>query len=66
VIVALLIAKYEFVIGGQLVPLFKGSWVHGLIQYSPSTTEWVLLAMSAFLAYAVYAFGAARFRLGAR
>jgi molybdopterin-containing oxidoreductase family membrane subunit len=65
VIVALLIGKYEFVIGGQLVPLFKGSWVHGLIPYSPSTTEWALLAMSAFLAYAVYVYGAARFRLGA-
>jgi molybdopterin-containing oxidoreductase family membrane subunit len=64
VIVALLIGKYEFVIGGQLVPLFKGSWAHGLIQYSPSAAEWALLAMSAFLAYAVYAFGASRFRLG--
>lgn len=64
VIVALAIGKYEFVIAGQLVPLFKGSWVHGLIQYAPSATEWVLAAMSAFLAYAVYAFGASRFRLG--
>jgi hypothetical protein len=44
--------------------LFKGSWAHGLIQYSPSAAEWALLAMSAFLAYAVYAFGASRFRLG--
>jgi molybdopterin-containing oxidoreductase family membrane subunit len=65
VIVALLIGKYEFVVSGQLVPLFKGSWVHGLIPYSPSAAEWALLLMSAFLAYAVYAFGAARFRLGA-
>lgn len=66
VIVALAIGKYEFVIGGQLVPLFKGSWVHGLIQYAPSAAEWALAAMSAFLAYAVYAFGAARLRLGGR
>ncbi|MCX7893137.1 MAG: polysulfide reductase NrfD [Burkholderiales bacterium] len=63
-LIALFLGKYEFVIGGQLVPLFKGSWAHGLIQYSPSTTEWALLAMAGFLAYAVYAFGAARFRLG--
>jgi molybdopterin-containing oxidoreductase family membrane subunit len=63
-ILGLFIAKYEFVISGQLVPLFKGSWVHGLIEYTPSAAEWALLAMSAFLAYAVYAFGAARFRLG--
>jgi molybdopterin-containing oxidoreductase family membrane subunit len=65
-IVGLFIGKYEFVVGGQLVPLFKGSWVHGLIQYTPSVAEWALLAMAAFLAYAVYAFGAARFRLGGR
>lgn len=65
-LLSLFIGKYEFVISGQLVPLFKGSWVHGLIPYSPSTTEWALLATSAFLAYAIYAFGAARFRLGAR
>jgi molybdopterin-containing oxidoreductase family membrane subunit len=64
-LVGLFIGKYEFVIGGQLVPLFKGSWVHGLIQYTPSAAEWALLAMSAFLAYAVYSFGAARFHLGA-
>lgn len=64
-VVGLFIGKYEFVIGGQLVPLFKGSWVHGLIQYAPSAAEWALLAMSAFLAYAIYAFGSARFALGA-
>jgi Ni/Fe-hydrogenase subunit HybB-like protein len=64
VIVALFIGKYEFVIAGQLVPLFKGSWVHGLIEYAPSAAEWALLLASAFLAYAVYAFGAARFRFG--
>lgn len=66
VIVALAIGKYEFVVAGQLVPLFKGSWAHGLIQYAPSAAEWALAAMSAFVAYAVYAFGAARFRLGGR
>lgn len=63
-VVALFIHKYEFVVAGQLVPLFKGSWAPGLIQYAPSVTEWALLLASAFLAYAVYAFGAARFRFG--
>lgn len=64
VVVALFVGKYEFVIAGQLVPLFKGSWAHGLIEYAPSATEWALAVASAFLAYAIYAFGAARFRLG--
>lgn len=63
-IVGLFIGKYEFVISGQLVPLFKGSWVHGLIEYAPSATEWLLLIAAVFLAYAVYDFGAARYRLG--
>ncbi len=49
----------------MLVPLFKGTWVPGLIDYAPSATEFALLAMSAFLAYAIYAYGADRFRLGA-
>lgn len=50
------IARYEFVIGGQLVPVFKGTWVTGLISYTPSATEWMvtLLAVSiVFLAYAI-------------
>lgn len=64
-LLSLFIGKYEFVIAGQLVPLFKGSWVHGLISYIPSATEWAMLAMSAFLAFAIYAFGATRLRLGA-
>jgi molybdopterin-containing oxidoreductase family membrane subunit len=65
-LLGLFIGKYEFVIGGQLVPLFKGSQVHGLIRYTPSAAEWALLAMSLLLALAVYAFGAARFGLDRR
>ncbi len=64
-LVGLFIGKYEFVVGGQVVPLFKGSWVRGLIPYAPSLTEWMLLVTSVFLAYAIYSFGASRFGLGA-
>lgn len=64
VMVALFAARYQFVVGGQLVPLFKGSWVHGLIEYTPSLTEWLVLAMAICLANAVNAFGDRRFRLG--
>jgi len=56
VMVALLVSRYEFIIGGQMVPLFKGSWAPGLLSYSPSPTEWVLLLVGIFLANAVFWF----------
>jgi Ni/Fe-hydrogenase subunit HybB-like protein len=55
VMVGLLISRYEFIIGGQLVPLFKGSWAPALIPYTPSPTEWALLVMGIGVANVVYA-----------
>lgn len=66
VMAALFIARYDYIVGGQMVPLLKGSWVHGLIVYVPSFTEWMLLLAAIFLANAVYAFGDRRFNLGAQ
>jgi molybdopterin-containing oxidoreductase family membrane subunit len=63
-IVALFVARYDFVVGGQMVALFKGSWVHGLLHYSPSLTEWAVLATAIFLANVVNAFGEKKFDLG--
>lgn len=63
VMVGLLISRYEFIIGGQMAPLFKGSWVQGLLHYTPSTGEWALLVLAVGLANAVYAFAA--WKLGA-
>ena len=57
VALAVFIGKYEFVIGGQMVPLFKGNWAPGLIEYAPSLTEWMLLLLSLSIAFAVYAVG---------
>ncbi|MFN4263338.1 MAG: NrfD/PsrC family molybdoenzyme membrane anchor subunit [Thioalkalivibrionaceae bacterium] len=61
-IIGLFIARYEFIIGGQLVPLFKGSWISGLnvsgfVPYSPSMTEWMVLLIAASFALLVYALG---------
>lgn len=55
VMIGLLISRYEFIIGGQQVPLFKGSWARGLVEYVPSMTEWALLFVGIFLANVVYA-----------
>ncbi|WP_333708147.1 NrfD/PsrC family molybdoenzyme membrane anchor subunit [Tepidimonas ignava] len=65
-VVALFVARYDFVIGGQLVPLFKGSWVHGLLEYRPSAAEWAVLALSIFLSNTVNALGEKRLALDER
>jgi molybdopterin-containing oxidoreductase family membrane subunit len=65
-LVALFAARYDFVIGGQLVALFKGSWAHGLLSYTPSLTEWAVLATAVFLANVVNAAGEKRLDLGTR
>jgi molybdopterin-containing oxidoreductase family membrane subunit len=60
VMIGLFIGHYEFIVGGQLVPLFKGSWVRGLIDYAPSATEWLTLLLAAFVAILVQAWGERR------
>ena len=65
VIVSLFIGRYEFVIGGQTVPLFKGSWVPGFIEYTPSLTEWMLLLLSFSISFLIYAAGEKLFNLAA-
>lgn len=65
VMVSLFISRYEYIIGGQLVPPFKGSWAPALLDYVPSLTEWLLLALAFFVANAVYALGEWVFGLSA-
>lgn len=65
VLVAVFIGRYEFVIGGQLVPMMKGAWVQGMISYTPSLTEWMLTLASVSVALAGWAFGEKMFNLAA-
>lgn len=65
VAVALFIGRYEFVIGGQLVPLFKGSWAPAFIDYAPSFTEWMLALTSLSIAAFLYTAGDKILDLGA-
>lgn len=60
---AMFINRYEFIVGGQLVPMFKGSWINSLDSYVPSTTEWALTAFGFGVALALYAFGEKLFNL---
>jgi Ni/Fe-hydrogenase subunit HybB-like protein len=62
---AMFINRYEFIIGGQLVPMFKGTWVNSLTPYVPSATEWALTIMGFGIALALYALGEKLFNLSA-
>lgn len=57
VIASLFVGRLEFVVSGQLVPLFKGSGVRGFFEYTPSMTEWMLALIGIFITFALYAFG---------
>lgn len=63
VLIAVFIGRYEYVIGGQLVPLWKGTWYPDLIAYAPSMTEWGLVILGAGIGLLIYAIGAWTFRL---
>lgn len=64
-IVGMFIAVYSYIIGGQLVPLFKGAWVQGLIDYTPSTTEWMIVVGAFGLVLAGWALGEKKLNLSA-
>lgn len=60
---AMFINRYEFIIGGQIVPMFKGNWTSSLIAYTPSLTEWALTVFGFAIALGLYALGEKAFRL---
>ncbi|MGQ0709699.1 MAG: NrfD/PsrC family molybdoenzyme membrane anchor subunit [Rhodoferax sp.] len=62
---AMFINRYEFIIGGQLIPMFKGTWVNSLQPYFPSATEWALTIMGFGITLALYALGEKLFHLSA-
>lgn len=57
VITALFIGRYEYVIGGQLIPMFKGAWFDDLTPYSPSLTEIGVVVLAISIGILLYAFG---------
>lgn len=65
VIVALFIGRYEYVVGGQLVPLFQGSWQDDLIAYTPSMTEIGIVVLAVSIGILLYAFGDKKLSLSA-
>lgn len=63
IVLALFINRYEFVVAGQMVPLFKGSWTPGLIEYTPSVAEWMVTLMAFGIAFGGWALGEKMFKL---
>ena len=63
VLIGTFIERLYFVVGGQVVPLFKGTWERGLVEYAPSSTEWVLTVMGIALVFALYGLGERLFNL---
>ncbi|RZI40459.1 polysulfide reductase [Herbaspirillum sp. HC18] len=63
VLAGLFINRYEFIIGGQLVPMFKGTWAFSVAPYVPSVTEALLAVVGIGIALALYALGEKLFHL---
>jgi len=64
-LVSLFVGRYEFVIGGQMVPLFKGTWYQDLISYAPSFTEMGLVLVGTGIGLLIYGFGLWKYQLKA-
>jgi molybdopterin-containing oxidoreductase family membrane subunit len=63
VLLGMFIGRYEYIVGGQLVPLFKGTWYPDLIAYTPSMAEWGIVLFGFGIGLLIYAIGAWMFRL---
>ncbi|RLK51536.1 molybdopterin-containing oxidoreductase family membrane subunit [Alkalispirillum mobile] len=57
--------RYFFVVGGQVIPLFQGTWAWNMIQYTPSATEWALTIMGSAMIFTLYVLGEKYFNLSA-
>lgn len=65
VFMGLFAERFYFVVGGQVVPLFKGSWYPNLLSYTPSVTEWALTGVGWSLALLLIILGERFLKLSA-
>lgn len=65
VLIGMLASRYYFIVGGQLVPLFKGQTIPGYVPYAPSMAEWMLLVYGMAMVGFFYAVGEKYLRLDA-
>jgi molybdopterin-containing oxidoreductase family membrane subunit len=62
--IGIFFARLDFLIMGQKVPLFRGSWA-GYVDYFPSITEWMLIPAGCGVFLFLYGAGNWLLRLGA-
>ena len=55
VLLAAFLSRYHFVIGGQMVPLFKGTWAPNLLPYTPSLAEYAVLVTTVSVTTTIFA-----------
>ena len=65
VLLGMFIDRYQFVVSGQVVPMFKGAWASGLAEYVPSLTEWMIAVLAFAIVFAFYGLGEKLFNLAA-
>jgi molybdopterin-containing oxidoreductase family membrane subunit len=65
VLLGMFIERYLFLISGQNVPMFKGTWMAAVTPYSPSLTEWMLVIVGHTVLFSLYALGERLFNLPA-
>ncbi|MHB9100653.1 MAG: NrfD/PsrC family molybdoenzyme membrane anchor subunit [Sulfuricella sp.] len=63
VLIGLFIERLQFIVAGQNVPMFKDNWMNAVTPYTPSLTEWALVAVGISTALALYALGERLFNL---
>lgn len=63
VLLGLFIDRYQFLVTGQAVPMFKGAWSEGLATYVPSFTEWMIALLAFAIVIACYGLGEKLFNL---
>ncbi|MBI3939162.1 MAG: polysulfide reductase NrfD [Betaproteobacteria bacterium] len=63
VLLGMFIDRYQFLVTGQAVPMFKGAWASGLVEYAPSVTEWMMAVLGFAIVFACYGLGEKLFNL---
>ena len=57
VLAGMFIERLQFIVAGQNVPMFKGTWMNSVTPYTPSLTESALVVVGISTALALYALG---------
>ncbi|MHB1290970.1 MAG: NrfD/PsrC family molybdoenzyme membrane anchor subunit [Sulfuricella sp.] len=57
VLVGMFIERFQFIVAGQNVPMFKGTWMNSVTPYTPSLTESALVVVGISATLALYALG---------